>query len=155
MALYTIHLPGQSQDPEALERAVLLREGFSWPAFLFSGLWLLWNRLWLGFAGFVLLSLAISLLTLLLGLPRGTGTGLGLLLALAVGFEGLSQRRLKLEARGFRLAGIVSADTAEQAERKAFLELSSPASAPARPAAAPRLPDAGVIGLFPQPGTQR
>src|SRR5260221_8049135 len=39
-----------NHTPEEAERVVFLREKFSWPAFVFGPLWLLWNRLWLGFA---------------------------------------------------------------------------------------------------------
>src|SRR6478672_11524495 len=47
MNVYTVHLKGSKDDLAALERAVFVREGFSWAALIVGPLWLLWNRLWL------------------------------------------------------------------------------------------------------------
>ena len=49
MAAYTLHLDAQARPGEraALERAVVLRDGFSWGALIFQPLWVLWHRLWL------------------------------------------------------------------------------------------------------------
>jgi hypothetical protein len=155
MAFYTVYLPEGRRDADALEQAVLLRDRFSWTAFVFSGLWLLWHRLWLGFAGYVVLAGLIAVASNLLGLgPRAT-FGLEALLALAVGFEGNSLRAWKLEARGFRLAGTVAARDTERAERRAFAALIAP-DAPGMAAPARPLPLSGhepdIIGLFPTAG---
>ncbi len=159
MALYTIHLPGNRRDPESLEKAVLLREGFCWPAFIFSGFWLLWHRLWLGFAGFIVLSLLFGLAVMLFGLPQQASTALEILLALAIGYEGRSMRRAKLERQGFVLAGVVSADSAEKAERKAFSTLQDSKGTGTPVPVSSYVPRHGandhVIGLFPQPGGNR
>ena len=155
MAFYTVYLPEGRRDAEALERAVLLGERFSWAAFILSGLWLIWHRLWLGLACFIALALLIGLAGSVLGLGPRTTACLELLLALAVGFEGASLRAAKLEASGFRLAGTVAARDPEQAERRAFAALIQPdaagAAAAARPLPAPgHEPD--IIGLFPTAG---
>ncbi len=47
MSIYTVQAPIGSLGKPDFERAVFLREGFSWGAFFFSFLWLLWQRLWL------------------------------------------------------------------------------------------------------------
>ncbi len=156
MALYTVHLPGNRRDPQALEEAVLIREGFSWPAFIFSVFWLLWHRLWLGLLGFVAAGIVIGLIGKFAALPPGAIYGLDILLALALAFEACSLRLAQLAGKGFILAGAVSADNAEKAERKAFAVLgaapflAAPQSQHAVPAQ--RGNENGVIGLFPEPG---
>src|SRR3954447_18119157 len=49
MKIYTLHLPQHARpgDPEILDAAELVKDGFSWGAFLFTFLWLLFHRLWL------------------------------------------------------------------------------------------------------------
>ncbi len=63
MRIYTIHVPDRwsrtSSDPDL--DTVAVKEGFCWPAFFFSVLWALWNRLWLVALGFVLLNVAVGL----------------------------------------------------------------------------------------------
>ena len=75
---YTLHVapfavPG---DPGALDRAEIVRDGFSWGAFLVPGLWLLLHRCWVaGIAAFVVV----------IGLGAMIGTGAaGLLLGALV-----------------------------------------------------------------------
>ena len=45
MRLYSVHLRRHGLDPD--RDSVLGKEGFSWPALLFSFLWALRHRLWL------------------------------------------------------------------------------------------------------------
>jgi len=159
MAFYTVYLPEGRRDAEALEQAVLVADRFSWTAFIFSGLWLIWHRLWLGFAGYLVLAALIAVASNVLGIgPRAT-FGLEALLALAVGFEGVSLRAAKLERQGFRLAGTVAARDLERAERRAFAALITPdAPGMAAPMPARPLPPSGrepeIVGLFPNPGAR-
>ena len=44
MRVYTVHLRRHGLMPE--RDLVLVREGFSWWAFLFTSLWALWHRMW-------------------------------------------------------------------------------------------------------------
>lgn len=44
MKLYSAFL--KKNKEEAIEDLVLLKEGFSWSAFLFSGLWFVYHRMW-------------------------------------------------------------------------------------------------------------
>src|ERR671913_35205 len=61
MKTYTLHLPARAAagDAEAIERAVLVRDGFSWGAFFFSFLWFFVRRLWL--AGLIVLAAIAAL----------------------------------------------------------------------------------------------
>ena len=45
MRLYSVHLRRHGLDPD--RDIVLVKEGFSWPALLFSFLWALRHQLWL------------------------------------------------------------------------------------------------------------
>ena len=48
MRIWTVHLPRGSATTARTPRApVLVREGFSWGAFLFALPWLLLHRLWI------------------------------------------------------------------------------------------------------------
>jgi Protein of unknown function (DUF2628) len=159
MALYTIHLDPARTGDAALEHAVLVREGFSWSGFIFSGFWLLWNRLWLGAIAFLVVFVTLSFAAQALGLEPAAASALGILISLFVGFEGRSLQRWKLARRGFRLAAVVGGASEEEAERKAFAALAAQGAAPkpAVPAFVPQmLPERprgeSIIGLFPEPG---
>jgi len=160
MTLYTVHIPPAASRSEGLERAVLVKEGFSWPAFVFSFLWLLRHRLWLAALGFALIAGTLTLLAGTLPVPEWTGALLDFLLMLTVGFEGPTVRRMALERRGYRFAGVFGGQDQEEAERKAFQSLAAMGEmGPPRGAAATVPPrhggPAGVIGLFPDPGAPR
>lgn len=57
MASYVVMEPPAATDEEAVDE--LIRDGFSFPAFVISPLWLLWHRLWIEAALFFAGSLAI------------------------------------------------------------------------------------------------
>ena len=65
--------PGGARTLEAAERVVFLREKFSWPALLFTPIWLLWSRLWLAFLGWAVLTVAIAVGMTALGLKDYAG----------------------------------------------------------------------------------
>src|SRR4051812_28041644 len=60
MAVFTVHLPRRLDDPAAVERVKFVREGFSWAAFFFGPLWLLFHRLWLTFLLWVVAAVALA-----------------------------------------------------------------------------------------------
>jgi Protein of unknown function (DUF2628) len=159
MAVYTVHEP-RRRDDDALahtERFVFVRDGFSWPAFLFGPLWMLRHRLWLA-----LLLYLVVVVGLGAGL-RAAGAGdaviaVGLLLALLVGFEASSLRRYGLGRRKWTRLGVVVGDDLESAERRFFDAWSNqpvrrPAAAPPAGPVAPGS-SAHIIGLFPEPGAR-
>ncbi len=57
MTLYSVYEPpGEALDPEErAETLAFVKEGFSWPALLVPGLWLLYQRMWLELVLFVAL----------------------------------------------------------------------------------------------------
>ena len=119
---YTLHvarnaLPG---DPEALNRAVLVRDGFSWAAFFAPALWFFWHRHWV--AGVAVLIVTFGFGAALRAVGVSTG---GILLAeclvqLLLGLEGSSLRRWLYARRGRPVVDVVQAGSAEEAEVKSF-----------------------------------
>ena len=160
MSVYTVQAPtGMLGEPEP-ERAVFLREGFSWPAFVFALLWLVWHRLW---AIAALWLVASGLLAWLAVWHFGLGTTLLIALALRIllGIEGNGLLRRQLARRRYRLIGVVAAPASETAERLFFNRLSEPQAAPTpAPKDAPTGPpmpnrDTEVLGVFPLPEERR
>src|SRR5215218_1733222 len=98
MAIYVVmEPPGRT---EAADATVLVRDGFSWLAFLVAPLWLAWHRLWIEAAlAFVAMGL-ISVLGQWLGLDWA-GSALSLLVSLYIGLEGQGLRIAALRCRGW------------------------------------------------------
>lgn len=120
MRVYTVHLKAGGDA----ESAVLVKEGFSWPALFFGPLWSLYRRLWLA----TLLWLAVLvLLTAATRLWPGGAvafsaawTAFGILFAC----EANDLRRRKLARRGWREAGVVGGAGQDAAARR-FADLSA------------------------------
>jgi len=145
-------------DSGALENAEVVRDSFTWLAFLAPTLWFLYFRLWL--AALVAFLVAPVVLALAAYFPVGSGVVLMILLAvrLFIGLEAGALRARSLRGRGYRLADAVVARNGAEAENMMFRRwLSQPAedSPPviaAQSAAQPeRRAVAGIVGLFPEP----
>lgn len=118
MKVYTVHLRTWSAAPD--REAVLVREGFCWPAFVFSAAWALYHRMWFVAALMLAATLGLAALQDVLGLDEFVVEAIGLVLALWIGFEANDWRRAALRRRGFAEAGIVVAPGLEHAEHRAF-----------------------------------
>jgi hypothetical protein len=167
MKTYTLHLPSDALpgNADALERAVLVRDGFSWGAFFFTALWFFAHRLWLAGLGVLVLLVAFNLGLAALGLRPGAAFLAQLLLSVLIGLEANSLRRWTLSRRGRPAIDVVTASDHDDAETKAFARWlsaretphysSMPASPPLRVPVAPyRAPDP-VIGFFPEADRRR
>jgi hypothetical protein len=160
MRTYTLHvspnaLPG---DAEALDRAVLVRDGFSWGAFVFSALWFFAHRLWLAGLGVLVLVIAFTAAMAALDLPPAAAVLAQVLLSVLIGLEAPSLWRWTLRRRGRPPVDVVTAANRDEAETKAFTRwlsrtgspraasLGAPLSVPVAPY---RAPDP-VIGFFPE-----
>ena len=160
MRSYTLHLPPEARpgDVEALDRAVVVPDGFSWPAFAFTVVWFLFHRLWLA-ALIVLAGLGVLALGgYALGLPRTAGTAVALLGSVLIGLEASSLRRWTLARRGRPMRDAVVARDLADAEARLLARWAEPSSAPPPPArlshppappAPPTRRSDAVIGLFP------
>jgi hypothetical protein len=64
MKVYTVHLPETARpgDVAGLDRAIFVRDGFHWLAAVVPLLWLLANRVWLGFLAVLAATAAIGAL---------------------------------------------------------------------------------------------
>lgn len=172
MSLYSVYEP-PTEAPDLARRAealVFVKEGFSWPALLVPGLWLLYQRMWLELIVFILL---FVLLAWVFGPSDEAQALLGwtsVAIVVLFAFEANDLRGASLERRGYRLAGVAvgrGLDAAELAflrtwlprrqrtagEREGDQEAPRRAKAHARQATAPMRGPEGeeVIGLFPRP----
>ncbi len=130
MKLYAVHLRRHGLDPD--RDVVLVKEGFSWPAFVLSVMWALWHRLWLAAA---LFGLAHAVLGLGIYLARPDPVSqavLSLGLAAIIGYLAADIRQHKLTRQGFAFAGIVGGADADQAYRR-FLDSEPALAADLRP----------------------
>ncbi|MCJ2142999.1 DUF2628 domain-containing protein [Methylobacterium sp. E-066] len=153
MRSYTLHLPADARPGESigLDRAVLVRDGFSWSAFAFSVLWFLFHRLWIAALIVFVGLMALAGVGHLLGLPPGIATIVTLLASWLIGLEASSLRRWTLARRGWPTRDAVIAATPEEAEARAIGRwLDATAAAPRAPfPAGPARRTEPVIGLFP------
>jgi hypothetical protein len=164
MKTYTLHLPADAHpgDAEALEGAVLVKDGFVWPAFLFTALWFFFKRLWLAGLLVLLAVMGLSAATFALGVAPGAAFMAELLLALLIGLEASSLQRRTLARRGKPAAVIVTAGSRDEAETKAcaaWLEgqgaARSPAEGPGGGVLPPFRAAESIIGLFPEAERRR
>jgi hypothetical protein len=112
MRVYTVHLPplsNRDSDP------VLIREGFSWAAFLFGPVWAITNRLWIATFGMALFIIVLS--ALMDGLQIGliVQAIVSLTVAVLFGAHGNDWNRRGLAHRGYRETGVVAARNYEEA----------------------------------------
>ncbi|MCB9927903.1 MAG: DUF2628 domain-containing protein [Alphaproteobacteria bacterium] len=134
MRTYTIHLPPDRRAADA----ILVPEGFAWWAVAFGPLWFLWQGLWASAIGLALLQTGLTMAAeALVGPGAATVPALGL--ALLVGFTARDWRRWRLERRGWRLADVRIAPSADAAELNWFAArfVPSQAAGPAPVAGAP------------------
>jgi Protein of unknown function (DUF2628) len=155
MNTYTLHLPRDAfpHDEDVLEEADLVKDGFSWGAFLFTFLWFFWHRLWLAGLGVLAAVVALNVALALLGMRFLPAFTADLLLMLLIGLEASSLRRWTLERQGRPAVDAVVAADRDEAEMKSFRRWVARGAGPAPsapPPAAPRRGSDAVIGLFPE-----
>lgn len=123
MTAYTVHEPPfpAGERMERAEQLVFIKDGFSWPAFLFGPFWLFAQKLWVAAAGYIVIVSLASLALTALGVPDVWITMLTLGLNLALGFEAPLLQTAKLEQQGWAMLGAVSGRGIAECERR-FLE---------------------------------
>jgi hypothetical protein len=116
MKVYTAH-----RSPNApREHALFVKDGFSWPAFLFPVIWLIIKRLWLAFAIYILAVAVISATASATDLSGGSVFVILLGLNLILGFEANWLNRRALARRGFAEEGPFVGEDLDEAELKYF-----------------------------------
>jgi len=116
MRIFTIYLRRHGLDP--VKDVVVLKDGFSWPAFLAGSLWALWHHMWWVALGLVIGAGIINGLGSLLFSDPYSPPVLAAAFALLSGLLAHDLRVWTLERQGFVLSAVVSADHSEDALRR-------------------------------------
>lgn len=122
MAIYTVYVP-PGDDPtatSAAESTIFVREGFSFPAFLFTPIWLIVRRAWLVFAAYVAVAVLIGVVVKVMEVDPIVASVASLLISAFIGIEASAIRQRKLEHRGYRHMASVVARNEEQAALQFF-----------------------------------
>lgn len=130
MAIFTVHLPpAAAGERPAPESVVFLRDSFSWSAFLFGPLWLLWRRAYAPALAWTVLLAVVALVAWKLRAPRDAMTWVGVALGVWLGFEGARLVAWSLARRGYVESDIVIGDDLDEAEEAFFARWRPPAPA--------------------------
>lgn len=140
---------------DGAEKAILIRDGFHFLAFVFPVFWLLFHRLWLEALGVLAAALALGAASSYLGYdPLAIIASLAL--GIFIGLEGAALKTHALSRRGWRHWGVVEAETRDDAEIRylalnevvAQVEpvLASVAVKPVRGSPAGAVPALGMLG---------
>ena len=105
MKYWTVHLKPASSDTP-----MLVREGFSFAAFLFGPIWLLAHRAWVPAVLLIAANVLVGALA-----PEAAEPLLFLGIMLFVGLAGNDMRRFSLERAGYLLMHVVAARDADGA----------------------------------------
>jgi hypothetical protein len=122
MPAYSVFEPAMRRH-DAVKRAdrfFFVRERFSFAAFLFGPLWMIWRRLWLVLVIYVLVVGLLEYGLSRLGVPAGSHAAVFVLVQFLIGLEAAGLQRWTLVRRGWRDCGTVIADDLELAERRFF-----------------------------------
>ncbi|MHA1568324.1 MAG: DUF2628 domain-containing protein [Alphaproteobacteria bacterium] len=123
MRIYTVHVPtGAAADgfDDRESAAILIKEGFSWPAFFLAPLWALWHRLWLFLVVILVAGWALDAAARALAMSPAAESALGLGFLVWLGAEANDWRRRGLARRGYRMAGLAAGRDLVSAERRLF-----------------------------------
>ena len=118
MRVFTVHADPRRRAPD--NEAVLVKEGFCWPAALFTVLWALWHRLWLAAALMVAVGIGLGLGMDYAGLSPVAVGAVQAGYVLLIGFSANDWRRRKLARQGLTLVDVAAADGLLGAERRFF-----------------------------------
>jgi len=114
--IYTVHTNSWSAAADG--DAVLIKEGFCWPAFLFGPLWALWHGMWRTAIVLVILSGTVSGIGLVAGLAEAGDLALSAGLQVAMGLWANDWRRYVLARRDIFERGAIAARRMRDAERR-------------------------------------
>jgi hypothetical protein len=162
MPVYTVHEPRKltGNPVRDAERFQFVRDGFHFWAFLLGPMWMLFRRMWLVFALYVIAMVAISYGMFALGISVAAQFAVGFLIAVLIGFEAGTLRRFTL--RRWRNVGSVVGVNRDEAERRFFDAwvareeygrplMDNPDGIPPAANVVRSQASNDVIGLFPEP----
>ena len=122
MRIYTVHhrqeatgsLTGLGED------AVLVKEGFSWPAFFIPLIWLVYKRMWIVLAFYVAATVGLALLADFAAAPETAVFVGSVAINLLLGLEGNDLYRWTLARRRYREQAVVVGRNLVTAEQRYF-----------------------------------
>ena len=120
MQVFSIHLRPSALTPD--NEAVLVKEGFCWPAFFFGPLWALSHRMWFATIGLLAVLISLGVVEVALRIDPLTYSSLMLGVASIIGFCGNDWRRNALDNRGWKMVGLSAAPDFDMALRR-FIDL--------------------------------
>jgi Protein of unknown function (DUF2628) len=122
LRFYSVHAEpwNPATTPQGADRTVMVKEGFSWPAFLISLPWLIWHRMWIVLLLYLALVIGLAALSEFGQVPDQAMTIASMIIALVLGFEGNGLLRWTLARRGYEEIGEVAAETSQAAEMRFF-----------------------------------
>jgi hypothetical protein len=114
--MYTVHV---RTPAERLDRdIVLVKEGFSWPAFFFSVIWALWSRLW--WVALALFVVEVGWAVIADTMQPIASSLIGAGLAVIVGYLANDLKRWTLFRRGYVEMGVVGGADSDAALQRFF-----------------------------------
>lgn len=121
MNIYTIHI--KENDPNQLENAIFIKEGFSWMGSVLHVFWTLYHKLWL--VSFILFAIEAILAFLQIKgyLSEGVTEALKIGLLLLIGAHFNDLYRANLARKGYVLYGVVSGKNEDDAQYKFMSEM--------------------------------
>lgn len=114
--IYTAHEKADIAEPSA--RVELVREGFSWFAFILGGLWLPLRGLWVATLFYALLVFVIVYVGESFGVGEAGMAAIQIFVQLLLGFSAYDLLRESLTRRGYQFKGVVVAESELNAERR-------------------------------------
>lgn len=118
MRVYTAHMRRSAEDKANDLR--LIKEGFSWPAFLFTVIWAAWCRLWGVAVALVVLELILALGLAGLGIGPITESIALLALSWLLGLCGNDLKRWYARRQGYLPVAVVAARDRDAATQRLF-----------------------------------
>jgi hypothetical protein len=119
--IYTVHARAEPLSSlKALDETRFVKDGFSWPAFFFSWLWLAAKRMWIVLALFVALQLLAAAFAAAIAAPFWFTWAFGFGVSLFLGLEGNALYRWSLARRGYREVALEAGSSPAEAEDRYF-----------------------------------
>lgn len=119
MKIFTVHARSWSSAGDS--DAIFVREGFSWPAFVFGPFWALWFGMWRTTIGLLLVSGAVSGIVVVTGMTDGAELAVTLALQTTIGLWANDWRRYALGRRDFNERAVVSGRNQQDAVEHYFV----------------------------------
>lgn len=116
--IYTVYL--KPTDRKVAETAEFVEDGFSFPAFLFSWVWALYQRLWLVAIAQIAFLILLPKLVQMGALTAAASVAAQIAVQLLFGLEAANLRHRSLLKRGYVLSDVVAEDSLLHARQRYY-----------------------------------